>query len=177
MVDMKYVRFTPSTYNDAFRTCANTPNEQFVANINAAVASGLPMVQKSMKPGSLGMAALVGGGPSLVDTMGDLWWHKRVGSAIFAMNAVPAQLKLGDFEKRITELADRANRREYTNERIKQEILDKAKDLDFDLPEKNVEIDRNDKRIKIYVHFDQVIRLPGYVWVRPQEIRMERPMF
>lgn len=97
--------------------------------------------------------------------------------AIFAMNMIPAQLKLGDFEKRITELADRANRREYNNQRIKRDILDKAKDLDFDLPEKNVEIDRNDRRIKIYVHFDQVVRLPGYVWVRPQEIRLERPIF
>ena len=97
--------------------------------------------------------------------------------AIFAMNMIPAQLKLGDFEKRITELADRANRREYNNERIKRDILDKAKDLDLDLPEKNIEIDRNDRRIKIYVHFDQVVRLPGYVWVRPQEIRMERPIF
>jgi hypothetical protein len=97
--------------------------------------------------------------------------------AIFAMNAIPAQLKLGDFEKRVTELADRANRRDYNNERIKRDILVKARDLDFDLPEKNVEIVRNDKRIKIYVHFDQVIRLPGYVWVRPQEIRMERPIF
>lgn len=97
--------------------------------------------------------------------------------AIFAMNAIPAQLKLGDFEKRVTELADRANRRDYNNERIKRDILVKARDLDFDLPEKNVEIMRNDKRIKIYVHFDQVIRLPGYVWVRPQEIRMERPIF
>ncbi len=97
--------------------------------------------------------------------------------AIFAMNVIPAQLKLGDFEKRITELADRANRREYNNQRIKRDILDKAKDLDFDLPEKNVEIDRNDRRIKIYVHFDQVVRLPGYVWVRPQEIRLERPIF
>jgi len=97
--------------------------------------------------------------------------------AIFAMNAIPAQLKLGDFEKRITELADRSNRRDYTNERIKRDILVKARDLDFDLPEKNVEITRNNRRIKIYVHFDQVIRLPGYVWVRPQEIRMERPIF
>ena len=97
--------------------------------------------------------------------------------AIFAMNAIPAQLKLGDFEKRITELADRSNRREYSNERIKRDILSKARDLDFDLPEKNVEITRNSRRIKIYVHFDQVIRLPGYVWVRPQEIRMERPIF
>lgn len=97
--------------------------------------------------------------------------------AIFAMNAIPAQLKLGDFERRIAELADRSNRREYTNERIKREILDKAKDLDFDLPEKNVEVTRNDRRIKIYVHFDQVIRLPGYVWVRPQEFRLERPIF
>ncbi len=97
--------------------------------------------------------------------------------AIFAMNVMPAQLKLGDFEKRITELADRCNRREYNNERIKRDILSKAKDLDFDLPEKNVKIERNDRRIKIYVHFDQVIRLPGYVWVRPQEIRLERPIF
>lgn len=97
--------------------------------------------------------------------------------AIFAMNAIPAQLKLGDFEKRVTELADRANRRDYNNERIKRDILVKARDLDFDLPEKNVEITRNNRRIKIYVHFDQVIRLPGYVWVRPQEIRMERPIF
>lgn len=97
--------------------------------------------------------------------------------AIFAMNAIPAQLKLGDFERRISELADRSNRREYDNERIKREILSKARDLDFDLPEKNVEVTRNNRRIKIYVHFDQVVRLPGYVWVRPQEIRLERPIF
>lgn len=97
--------------------------------------------------------------------------------AIFAMSAIPAQLKLGDFEKRIAELADRANRREYNNERIKRDILAKAKDLDFDLPEKNIEIDRNDKRIKIRVHFVQVVRLPGYEWVRPQDIRLERPIF
>ena len=97
--------------------------------------------------------------------------------AVFAMSAIPAQLKLGEFEKRIEELADRSNRREYNNVRIKREILSKAKDLDFDVPEENVEIDRNDKRIKIYVHFDQVVRLPGYVWVRPQEIRLERPIF
>ena len=97
--------------------------------------------------------------------------------AIFAMSAVPAQLKLGEFQKRIEELADRANRREYNNDRIKSEILVKAKDLDFDVPEENIEIDRNDKRIKIRVHFVQVIRLPGYEWVRPQDIRLERPMF
>lgn len=97
--------------------------------------------------------------------------------AIFAMSAIPAQIKLGDFEKRIEELADRSSRREYNNERIKREILEKAKDLDFDVPEKNVEIERNDKRIKIRVHFVQVVRLPGYEWVRPQDIRLERPIF
>lgn len=97
--------------------------------------------------------------------------------AIFAMNAIPAQLNYGEFEKRVEELADRANRREYTNERIKRDILAKARDLDFDLPEKNVEIDRNDKRIKIRVHFTQVVRLPGYEWVRPRDLRLERPIF
>ena len=96
--------------------------------------------------------------------------------AIFAMNAIPAQLRLGELETRIEELADRANRREYNNNRIKREILEKAKDLDFDLPEENVKIDRTDKRIKIYVHFDQVVRLPGYVWVRHQNLRLQRPI-
>jgi hypothetical protein len=96
--------------------------------------------------------------------------------AVFAMNAIPAQLKLGEFEKRIDELADRANRREYTPVRIKNEILEKAKDLDFDVPEKNVEIDKNDRRIKIRVRFVQEVKLPGYTWVRPHDIELERPI-
>ena len=97
--------------------------------------------------------------------------------AIFAMSAIPAQLRLGEFENRIEELADRANRRDYKNDRIKRDILAKARELDFDLPEENVKIDRTERRIKIYVHFDQVVRLPGYVWVRHQNIRLERPIF
>jgi hypothetical protein len=97
--------------------------------------------------------------------------------AIFAMNTIPAQLDLGEFEKRVEELADRANRREYTNARIQAEILEKAKDLDLAVTDKNIEIDRNDKRIKIFIEFDQEIRYPGYVWVRHHEIRLERPIF
>ena len=97
--------------------------------------------------------------------------------AIFAMNAIPAQLKYGEFEKRIEELADRANRREYNDERIKRDILEKARDLDFDVPEENVLVERNDRRIKIRVHFVQEIRFPGYVWVRPHDFRLERPIF
>ena len=97
--------------------------------------------------------------------------------AIIAMNAIPAQLDLGEFEKRIEELADRANRREYTNERIRRDILEKAKDLDFDVPEERVEIERNDRRIKIRVRFDQEVRFPGHTWVRQHDIRLERPIF
>jgi hypothetical protein len=97
--------------------------------------------------------------------------------AIIAMNAIPAQLELGEFEKRIEELADRANRREYTNERIKRGILDKAKDLNFDVPEENVEVERNDRWVRIRVHFVQEVDFPGYTWVRQHDIRLERPVF
>lgn len=97
--------------------------------------------------------------------------------AVFAMTAIPEQLNYGEFEKRVEELADRANRREYTPDRIKRDILEKARDLDFDLPEKNVEVEKNDRRIKIYVHFDQEYRFPGKVWIQPREIRLERPIF
>lgn len=97
--------------------------------------------------------------------------------AIFSMSAIPAQLDLGELEKRIEELADRANRREYNDARIKRDILKKARDLDFDVAEKDLKIDRTDKRIKIRVQFVQIVRLPGYEWVRPQDIRVERPIF
>jgi hypothetical protein len=97
--------------------------------------------------------------------------------AIFAMSMIPAQIKLGELEKRIDDLADRANRREYTNQRIKRDILDKAEELDLNIPEKNIEIERNNKRIKIFVEFDQEIRFPGYVWVRHHEYRLDRPIF
>lgn len=97
--------------------------------------------------------------------------------AIIAMNAIPEQLKYGEFEKRVDELADRANRREYTPKKIKSEILEKAKDLRFDLPEKNVEIEKSDRWIKIYVHFDQEFRFPGKVHIQEREIRLERPIF
>lgn len=97
--------------------------------------------------------------------------------AVIAMNAVPAQLDFGEFEKRIEELADRANRREYKNERIKRDILSKASELGFDVPEENVLIERTERWIRIRVHFVQEVRFPGYVWVRNHDLRLERPIF
>ena len=97
--------------------------------------------------------------------------------AIIAMNAVPAQLDFGEFEKRIAELADRSNRREYTNARIKRDILAKAKDLNFDVPDENVQVERTERWIRIRVHFVQEVRFPGYVWVRNHDLRLERPIF
>ena len=97
--------------------------------------------------------------------------------AIFTMNALPAQLDFGEFEKRIEELADRANRREYTNERIKRDILAKARELNFDVPEENVLVERTERWIRIRVRFVQEIKFPGYVWVRPHDLQLERPIF
>lgn len=97
--------------------------------------------------------------------------------AIIAMNAVPAQLEFGEFKKRLEELADRANRREYNNERIKRDILIKAKDLNFDVPPENVLVERTDRWIKIRVQFIQEVDFPGYVWVRNHDLRLERPIF
>ena len=97
--------------------------------------------------------------------------------AIFTMNALPAQLDFGEFEKRIEELADRANRREYNNERIKRDILAKARELNFDVPEDNVLVERTERWIRIRVRFVQEIKFPGYVWVRPHDLQLERPIF
>ena len=96
---------------------------------------------------------------------------------IIAMNVIPAQVKLGELEKRIDDLANRSNRRDYTNERIKIEILDKAEELDLAIGEDDVVVERNDRRIKIRVIFDQEIRFPGYTWVRHHDYLFDRPVF
>ena len=68
---------------------------------------------------------------------------------------MPERLEPGNYAALSEELADRANRREYTNERIKRDILAKARELNFDVPEDNVLVERTERWIRIRARFVQ----------------------
>ncbi len=85
---------------------------------------------------------------------------------LIAIKVTPWVINVGELDKEISVLADRANRREYKDPRILADILQKAEALDLPVTKKDVTIKRTSKRIKITVEYDLPIRFPGhtYVW-------------
>jgi hypothetical protein len=96
---------------------------------------------------------------------------------LIAIKAAPIMINVGELDKQISLLADRANRSDYKDPRILKSILSKAEELDLPVTKKNVVIKRTTSRIKITVTYDKVIDFPGYTYVWHKEHFHERPLF
>ena len=96
--------------------------------------------------------------------------------AMVAIKVAPLMINVGELDKEISTLADRANRREYKDPRILADILRKAEDLDLPVTKKDVSIKRTSKRIKITVTYDISIEFPGYTYVWHKEHFHDRPL-
>jgi hypothetical protein len=96
---------------------------------------------------------------------------------LFSIRVAPAVIGMGEFEKEVRILADRANRRDYTDKRIQRDLLAKAEELDLNIKKKDIRINRTSKRIKVEITYDKVIEFPFYTWVWPQKIVEDRPLF
>ena len=96
---------------------------------------------------------------------------------LVAIKVAPVVLNVGEFDNKISVLADRANRREYDNKRILLEILNEAELLDLPVSKKSVKIKRTSNRIKITVIYDLPIEFPGYTFMWHKEHFQDRPLF
>jgi len=96
---------------------------------------------------------------------------------LIAIKVAPITINIGEFDKEIGVLADRANRREYHDQRILKSILAKAESLDLPVTKKDVTIKRTSTRIRITVIYDVPIEFPGYTYVMHKEHFHERPIF
>jgi hypothetical protein len=114
--------------------------------------------------GDVPIGCLVGGVVALVVTL-------------VAIKVAPVMIHVGELDKQIGVYADRANRREYNDERILRGILVKAESLDLPVTKKSVDIKRTSNRIKITVVYDVIIEFPGYTYVWHKEHFHERPLF
>ncbi len=97
--------------------------------------------------------------------------------AVIAIRVVPVMVQVGEFDKEVKAMADRANRTEYTDKRIHKILLDKAEDLDLPVNSKSIWIRRSSTRIKIRVTYDYPIEFPGYTYVWHKEHYEDRPLF
>ena len=96
---------------------------------------------------------------------------------LVAIKVAPIMINVGELDKEIGVLADRANRREYHDERIRKSILTKAEALDLPLTKKSIDIKRTSNRIKITVTYTVPIEFPGYTYVWHKEHFHDRPLF
>lgn len=95
---------------------------------------------------------------------------------LVGIKVTPQVINTGELDKEINALADRSSRREYTDARILNDILQKAEQLDLPVAKENVTIKRSAKRIKITVSYDIVIEFPGYTYVWHKEHYHDRPI-
>jgi hypothetical protein len=96
--------------------------------------------------------------------------------ALIAIKVAPLMISVGELDKEISTLADRANRREYRDERIVRDILTTAENLDLPVTKKDISINRTSKRIKITVTYDVPIEFPGYTYVWHKRHFHDRPL-
>lgn len=99
-----------------------------------------------------------------------------LGVVLVGIKVTPLVINVGELDKEISVLADRANRREYKDARILDDILRKAEALDLPVTKKDVTIKRTSKRIKITVAYDIPIEFPGYTYVWHKEHYHDRPL-
>jgi hypothetical protein len=95
---------------------------------------------------------------------------------LVGIKVIPLMIHTGELDKEINVLADRANRRDYNDERILHDILQKAEDLDLPVTKQDVTIQRSSKHIKITVSYDMPIEFPGYTYVWHKEHYQDRPL-
>ena len=84
---------------------------------------------------------------------------------LICIKVVPIRIAVGELNKEIATLADRANRRDYNDKRILNDILAEAERLDIPVSKKDVTIKRTSSRIKIDVVYDIPIEFPGYTYI------------
>lgn len=96
---------------------------------------------------------------------------------IIGIKVVPVMIRFGELQEEIEDMADRGNRWDYTDERMRTRILQKAEELDLPVTQKDVKIERSEKWIKIWVTYDYAVDFPGYTYVFHKQHYENRPLF
>jgi len=96
---------------------------------------------------------------------------------VVAIQTVPVMVNIGDMDKEIGLLAERANLSRYTNQFIAGRILQKAEVLRLPVAKENIKIRRTSRDIEIFVDYDAKVDLLVYTyrWRKVHEVR--RPLF
>lgn len=96
---------------------------------------------------------------------------------VISIRTFPVMVNVGDMQKEIELLAERANLSTYTNKRIRDKILQRAEELNLPVAPENIKIKRNSKFIEVTVTYDIDITYPFYTYHWHKVHNVEREIF
>jgi uncharacterized Rossmann fold enzyme len=85
-------------------TICNTAREALEANVRSSMARDFPWFDTS--PEHDGHVCIVGGGPSLADTLSELKWRQSVGQKVWALNGAARHLRVNEIKPDAIVIAD-----------------------------------------------------------------------
>jgi len=83
---------------------------------------------------------------------------------VLAVKTVPYIVNVGEMQKEVYFVAERANVIGYTNKRIKNHIRRRAENLHIPLAPENIQVKRNSQYVDIKVTYDLEIKYPFYTY-------------
>jgi len=98
-------------------------------------------------------------------------------AVLIGIKATPVMIHVGELDKEINNLADRAGRRDYNDKRIVKDILRKAEEVNLPVTKESIKIERGRTHIKIWVTYQKDIDFVVYTYHWNKEHFQDRPIF
>ena len=83
---------------------------------------------------------------------------------VVGVKTVPVMINVGEMQKEVEFVAERANVVGYTNKRIKNRLRRRAEVLHLPVAPENIEVRRNSQYVDIKVTYDLEIKYPLYTY-------------
>jgi len=97
--------------------------------------------------------------------------------AMIGIKVTPLMMRMGDLERDVRILADKANRIEYNDKVIAEQIIKSADKYNLPVTDENIVIDRGRHRIVVTVTYTKMVEFPGYTYQWDVRIFEDRPLF
>lgn len=98
-------------------------------------------------------------------------------AVLIGIKATPIMIHVGELDKTIGNLADRAGRRDYQDKRIIRDILNKAEEVDLPVTKESIKIERGRTHFKIWVSYQKDIDFMFYTYHWNKVHFHDRPIF
>ena len=98
-------------------------------------------------------------------------------AALIGIKATPVMVNVGELDREITSLADRAGRRDYKDKRIIRDILMKAEEVALPVTKESIKIERGRTRFRIWVTYQKDIDFVFFTYHWNKEHFHDRPIF